>query len=280
MMPQPVDSPALALDLSSFDRSVIGYANTPDEWSSKLGESYARQFKNYKGAETVHVDITHTSLVDYFIKQGIASLPSYASFNLIGANFTHVPMGQNGTWVISYFDNQAFHTPAISLGAVMNSILGLSNQSSIITINHPMPRTSGDKINDEMNNNYEGFIIALNLTFGMSFLVGSFVLFLVKERACKAKLCQLLSGVNSITFWLSTFFWDAVNFLLPCLLLLLVMLAFGIKAYTENNHLLMILMLLMLYGWAVLPMTYLVSFLFSIPSTAMVWWTMFNILSG
>lgn len=282
-MPRPEDSPPLILDLSPYDKTVIGHAHTPNTVPEAMAISYARHLASGRGVKTVDVTALTPpiSLIDYFIKQGTASLPTYANQYLIGADFIHVPVGENGTWTVGYFDNQAFHSPAISLGAVMNAILGLTNSSSrITTVNHPMPRTSADKINDEMNNNYEGFVVALYLTIGMSFLVGSFVLFLVKERECKAKLTQLLSGVSSSTFWAATFIWDMANFMIPCLLLLLVMVAFGIKAYLENSHLAIILLLLVLYAWAVLPMTYLVSFLFTVPSSAMVWWTMFNVLSG
>lgn len=56
--------------------------------------------------------------------------------------------------------------------------------------------------------------------------------------------------------------------------------AFGVKAFTADNHLLDVLLLLLLYGWAVVPLMYLLSFLFSTAATAYTRLTIFNIISG
>lgn len=56
--------------------------------------------------------------------------------------------------------------------------------------------------------------------------------------------------------------------------------AFGIKAFTAGSHLLDVLLLLLLYGWAVVPLMYLLSFLFSTAATAYTRLTIFNIISG
>ena len=41
-----------------------------------------------------------------------------------------------------------------------------------------------------------------------------------------------------------------------------------------------IALLFLAYGWAGLPFTYLASSLFDVPSSGLVWLTMFNIISG
>lgn len=56
--------------------------------------------------------------------------------------------------------------------------------------------------------------------------------------------------------------------------------AFGVKAFTAGSHLLDVLLLLLLYGWAVVPLMYLLSFLFSTAATAYTRLTIFNIISG
>lgn len=56
--------------------------------------------------------------------------------------------------------------------------------------------------------------------------------------------------------------------------------AFGIKAFVDNNHLVDVLLLLLLYGWAVVPLMYLLSFLFSAAATAYTRLTIFNMISG
>lgn len=56
--------------------------------------------------------------------------------------------------------------------------------------------------------------------------------------------------------------------------------AFGVKAFTADNHLLYVLLMLLLYGWSVVPLMYLLSFLFSTAATAYTRLTIFNVISG
>lgn len=65
-----------------------------------------------------------------------------------------------------------------------------------------------------------GFAIAINLMYGMASLSSTFALLLVTESAIKSKHVQKVSGVYLSNFWLSALLWDLVNFMLPCLLML------------------------------------------------------------
>lgn len=65
-----------------------------------------------------------------------------------------------------------------------------------------------------------GFAIAINLLYGMASLSSTFALLLVSERAIKAKHVQFVSGVYIINFWFSALLWDLINFLIPCVLML------------------------------------------------------------
>uniref|UniRef100_A0A3P8SAU7 ATP binding cassette subfamily A member 3 n=1 Tax=Amphiprion percula TaxID=161767 RepID=A0A3P8SAU7_AMPPE len=125
-----------------------------------------------------------------------------------------------------------------------------------------------------------GFAIAINLMYGMASLSSTFALLLVTESSIKSKHVQQVSGVYLSNFWFSALLWDLVNFLLPCLLMLVVFKAFGVKAFVENNHLVDVLLLLLLYGWAVVPLMYLLSFLFSTAASAYTRLTIFNMISG
>uniref|UniRef100_A0A8C2IMX7 ATP binding cassette subfamily A member 3 n=1 Tax=Cyprinus carpio TaxID=7962 RepID=A0A8C2IMX7_CYPCA len=125
-----------------------------------------------------------------------------------------------------------------------------------------------------------GFAIAINLMYGMASLASTFALLLVSERSVKSKHVQQVSGVYLSNFWFSALLWDLINFLLPCLLMLLVFQVFSVEAFVAENHLVDVLLLLLLYGWAVIPFMYLLSFLFSTAATAYTRLTIFNILSG
>jgi len=69
----------------------------------------------------------------------------------------------------------------------------------------------------------------------MAFLVATFVVFLVSERAIKAKQSQFIAGVGATNFWLSTFLWDALCFIIPSALVIVVVVAFQTKGYSVNE---------------------------------------------
>lgn len=66
----------------------------------------------------------------------------------------------------------------------------------------------------------------------------------------------------------------------PSLPLQVVFRAFDVRAFTRDGHMADVLLLLLLYGWAIIPFMYLMSFFFSGASTAYTRLTIFNILSG
>lgn len=102
----------------------------------------------------------------------------------------------------------------------------------------------------------------------------------MKERVTKAKHLQFVSGVHFITFWLANMTWDFINFLVPCAGILITFLCFNEDGFTSFEQQGRIILVFVLYGWAMLPLMYLLSFLFSIPATGFTRTTMFNIFTG
>lgn len=289
--PGPKDSPALNLTMGSLGDNVVVYS-LESNWSrvaNKFGEFYGEQFNTDRDTNIILVNnetgfMNDADIAKYLLKEGHDDIGAYNLKYLIGADVVPLDrMAETKLNLTAYFNNQAFHTPAISVSMIANALLQyITNDTSqhLQVTNHPLPRTIYDKVNDEINKQTTGFTIAFNVIFGMAFLASSFVLFLIKERATKAKHLQFSSGVNSYTFWPATFCWDMINYLVPAICLLLTFLAFNIEAYVVEDHLVHITLLFVLYGFAMLPFMYLWSFLFTVPSTGYVWLTMFNILSG
>lgn len=56
--------------------------------------------------------------------------------------------------------------------------------------------------------------------YGMASLSSTFALLLVTERSLKSKHVQQVSGVYLSNYWFSALLWDLINFMLPCLLML------------------------------------------------------------
>ncbi|XP_022089306.1 ATP-binding cassette sub-family A member 3-like [Acanthaster planci] len=279
------ESPPLMVDIHTYGRTTVPYflAGNKQELVKPLAHSYVDYLEHLKQNPIFVNNVTDantTSMVGYLIDIGSKQLVTFNRKNLAAAVFAEEKQKIMAT---AFFNDQPYHTPAAALSAIDNALLRyyLKGEHVVTTVNHPLPRTFHEKANDDLESQvFTGFTIAFNMLFGMSFLASSFVLFLVKENASKAKHVQFVSGVHSLNFWLSTLLWDLINYAVPCILIVVMFAAFGIEAYAGDYRFFAILLLLLLHGWSIIPLMYLFSFLFSVPSTAFVRLTMFNIIVG
>ena len=245
--PNSEASQPLLLNLDPFGKNYVpftsGINDTQSQLTKDLASSYGSQFYE-SGVQELYLNnnshyASDPSVNKYIINEGEASLGTYTNNYLVAASFLEINGKPNAT---ALFNDQAFHTPAITLNAMDNTLLHRFVNSSydIYTVNDPLPKMVSAQINDQINFDFNGFIISFNVMFGMAFLASSFVVFLIGERSLKAKHCQFVSGANWCVFWGATMLWDMINYMIPCLLLLVVFAAFDVTAYTVDHHLGMI----------------------------------------
>uniref|UniRef100_A0A672IQI6 ABC transporter domain-containing protein n=1 Tax=Salarias fasciatus TaxID=181472 RepID=A0A672IQI6_SALFA len=261
-LPDHQNAPQLRLALSRYGHTRVPVALPPE--AGPLCAALAKTYDSQLSAQ-------------------LGQLEEGGSFNercVVGAAFR----GSSRQYkeATAYFNNEGYHTPATALMMVDNALFKLvaGPNASIETGNYPMPRNLSEAARSQLSEGKTGFAIAINLMYGMASLSSTFALLLVTESSIKSKHVQNVSGVYLSNFWFSALVWDLINFLLPCLLMLVVFKAFGVKAFVEDNHLVDVLLLLLLYGWAVVPLMYLLSFLFSTAATAYTRLTIFNMISG
>jgi ATP-binding cassette subfamily A (ABC1) protein 3 len=171
-----------------------------------------------------------------------------------------------------WYSNQAFHTSAAALNAYSNIVLQFAlrehidpddvKKHTITVTNHPLPKTTESRSEDAQTDP-SGLVLSFFVSLGLGFLACSFIMFPIQERESNAKHLQFLSGVTPSCYWFGTFFWDLTNYLIPALIILILFAAFQIEVYTDDIG--AIFLVLILYGFAVLPFVYLISFLFNSP---------------
>jgi ATP-binding cassette subfamily A (ABC1) protein 3 len=105
-------------------------------------------------------------------------------------------------------------------------------------------------------------------------------MFYIKERVSKAKLIQIVSGANKFLFWMVSFVLDYIVFFLIAMLYILVMAAYQKEGLSSFEELLRITIILLIFGFAVLPYTYVLSFAFTLPTTGLVTTAITYIVSG
>ncbi|XP_078132549.1 phospholipid-transporting ATPase ABCA1 isoform X2 [Sander vitreus] len=186
-----------------------------------------------------------------------------------------------------WFYNQAWHSMVSFLSVANNAILRGNlpagqdpRQYGISVSNHPLNLTKEQLTSIAMATTSTDLVVSICVIFAMSFIPASFVLFLIQERVNKAKHLQFVSGVNPAVYWLANFAWDMCNYIIPCLIVIVIFLCFQQKAYVSPPNLPALILLLILYGWSITPMMYPASFIFSVPSTAYVVLTCINLFIG
>jgi len=228
-VPKEKDPPPLLLSLSHFGKPTVPFTFTgPKSVAQPLADSYATVAA--KHGEPVDAD--GSNMDDYLLKMADRSLDDYNRLYTVAATAN----GNESGGLIGHFNNFGLHSIAISLSLVDNAILNhaVRGQYHIDTINHPLPRSVNTRTNDAADDAATvAFIFSYTVSFGMAYLVASFVVFVVNQRANNAKHSQFVSGVDAVGYWLAAFVWDLISFALPSVLVIVVILAFQIDTYSE-----------------------------------------------
>uniref|UniRef100_A0A673CYV6 P-type phospholipid transporter n=1 Tax=Sphaeramia orbicularis TaxID=375764 RepID=A0A673CYV6_9TELE len=186
-----------------------------------------------------------------------------------------------------WFYNQAWHGVVSFLSVANNAVLRGTlpaghdpRQYGISVSNHPLNLTKEQLSYMALATTSTDVVVSICVIFAMSFIPASFVLFLIQERVNKAKHLQFVSGVNPTVYWLANFAWDMCNYVVPCVIVIVIFLCFQQKSYVSPPNLPALILLLVLYGWSITPTMYPASFFFSVPSTAYVVLTCINLFIG
>ncbi|XP_048101265.1 phospholipid-transporting ATPase ABCA3 [Alosa alosa] len=276
-LPGRHNTPQLKLSLERYGPTYVPIALGPTAGplAVALAQAYSGQLPEQRATPNNITDFS-----EYVLQNAEEEGGAFNEHCVVGVAFR----GKSSKFVeaTAYFNNQGYHTPATALQLLDNALYRMlaGPNASIRAGNDPMPRNLSETAQSQLSVSQTGFAIAINLMYGMASLSSTFALLLVTERALKCKHVQQVSGVYVSNYWLSALLWDLINFMLPCLLMLVVFRVFAVKAFVEHNHLVDVLLVLLLFGWAVVPLMYLLSFLFSTAATAYTRLTIFNIISG
>lgn len=168
--------------------------------------------------------------------------------------------------------------------AFMRSKLNKNNidgtEHGIVAINHPMNFTRSQFIDEIERRITIDLFVAICIIFALSFIPASFLVFLLEERSNNSKQLQFVSGVRPYVYWISNFIWDLINYIIPTVLCIIIFAIFGVQAYMSKENAPCLVALMLLYGWACIPLMYPLNYIFKIPSTAFVISSSMNVFIG
>ncbi|KAF5277495.1 hypothetical protein FQR65_LT03832 [Abscondita terminalis] len=264
------DLPSLKIELNSYDNpvTVLNYSQS---------NKYAENYKNYLESHNKRcVDWHHENLADNIFNKTITDKTTVRLRYIAGATFK----ADNTT--IAWFNNEPYHSPPLTLQLVMNSILRkeISNNHDIQFYNHPLKYTINTKLTNLLRGRNMGFQIAFNIGFSMAFVSSFYIMFYVRERVTKSKHLQFVSGVRVLAFWIPSYICDLITFTFTSFCIVFTLLVFQEEGFTSISEIGRTLSVLLYFGFAMLPMMYLASYLFDIPSTGYTRMTLVNIFTG
>ena len=175
------------------------------------------------------------------------------------------------------YNGTSKHASPIFANLMSNAIQGPGG--SITTRNHPLPQTASSQA---LIDNLSSLQAVLFILIAFSFVPAGIVVFVVREKEShhNSKHQQMVSGVRIPSYWLSNFVWDFGLYMLPLALSMMCIKAVGLKTFNDAGAFFACFVLLLGFGWAAAPFTYVVSFAYSSHTKAQIFTALFNIFLG
>ncbi|XP_062517550.1 ATP-binding cassette sub-family A member 2-like isoform X2 [Corticium candelabrum] len=186
----------------------------------------------------------------------------------------------------AWFNNRGYHAGPIYINVLNNAILRANlneseniSQYGITTYSDPFSWTASQLVIEKIRSGYD-FVFAVFAMIAVSFIPPTFIMFLIQEQASGAKHQQMMSGLHPLIYWTANLVWDLLSYLVMVLCLSAVFLAFQPPTFTSLQSFPAVVVLFTSFGWAMIPMLYLTSFIFQDSSLAYVSMLALSLLIG
>lgn len=239
------------------DGSEIFYDN-----SKMIADEYERIAM--EAGATVH-SLTQISVGNYLL--------NHLDLNKEGFTETYVAATtyRDGS-VTAWFNRRLEHGAPLSLGLIYNAIARVLGKLDIVITNKPRPDSKSNvyKPDKELSSRRRTTFMLMYL----SFVLSTFILLPVLEKATQMKEQQFINGIGFWTYWLSHLIWDFLLFILIIISILL-------SLYRLPGQVLyMLAILLFFFGLSALTFTYLFTYFFNEAGSGMSYMLIINCCIG
>ncbi|CUG91981.1 ABC transporter, putative [Bodo saltans] len=213
----------------------------------------------------------------------------YTISQMTSGNGGSVVVYQTATATVALFNASSQYSLPQAVAAFYNGVAGtygaaVSSSSSPAVVvptiriaSHPLPLSAGQSASiDGITNLMIGIFIMIPFTF----IPSTYVAWIVKERQCKAKHLQIVSGMNFIAYWGSNFVFDILSFLVTEVIVLIIFRFFDRTEYIGGDVIGGTIFLFTFYGASGIVWAYLFSFLFDNHGSAQNITMLANFLAG
>ncbi|XP_062556427.1 phospholipid-transporting ATPase ABCA1-like [Armigeres subalbatus] len=271
------DLPRRTLTIRQHNPSVTLVQVDPVQQRSELTQIVLENYLYHlRWTEGLVVSLIRKYIVKVFLLLANENLIVVNRLYVIGASV----LNNNYT---AWFNNEALHSPAISLATMHNALLRTFANSTAFRIdvaNHPLPYTDDTRMQMSRAHNNLGFQLAYNTGFSMAFVLGFYVIFYIRERVTKAKLLQFVSGVNRFAYWFTGFIWDYFTYCIVCLFIIATIACFQEPGFSTGDEVFRVYAILLFVGLPALPLTYITTLYYTVPSSAFIRLSVAFIVTG
>ncbi|XP_041484930.1 uncharacterized protein LOC121431427 [Lytechinus variegatus] len=171
-------------------------------------------------------------------------------------------MELNQTLTKAWYNNRAYHAMPTMLNVMNNIILRAtvdsnSEEYGITAYNHPLELSKQDLGVDIWLDAAKTFGIVIVLVAALVLIPSAFSMFLVNENINGSKRLHYISGVGTLTYWLTNLIWDMLSFCLPIALMLLIFYIFDFRGLILVPNVGAFVALVFLYGFAIMTQIYI-----------------------
>lgn len=238
--------------------------------SSQFVDSYKSLFNGKDEFRVISTDFS-----DYILQLYNESFGTVSQEILVGATFS-----QNS--IVGWFNGQPFHTIPLTINLINRAILkqSIGKDYDISVANKPYNLPTSDSASHmEIYGDAVNLIFALiTVFFLLTYWPVIFVAPYIKERETRAKLLQYISGTNRFIYWITSFVFDYVVFVVICCTIIGCIGVYQRNHFATFDELCDLVLISCSYGFAMLPLIYAFSYLFTKHSTGETIVSLLNIL--
>lgn len=194
------------------------------------------------------------------------NIPRYGAFACADVSM-QTAIGASNPVSLAFYNSSSWHQLIISVFDYYNGVhrKTAGDGSFMHLVNNPMPKTERE---DAFMDSIKSIMIGIIIMIPFTFIPSTFVSWIVKERECKARHLQNVSGLKFSVYWLSNFIFDMCSFCVTVGLTLIVFAIFNRTEYISASAIGPTIVLMLFYGLSGVGFSYTISFLFDEHSTA------------
>ncbi|KPM06947.1 ABC transporter sub-family A-like protein 9 [Sarcoptes scabiei] len=285
-----IASPALELKIDDYEQLRTTIFHSGSERTNQLAELYRKSFeesaspsRRILNEKIFDSNTIEKNSLDYLVDFGSKREDLYNLYYLFAIILNE--SSKKTIEIIAMFNNQAYHTSAQSIRLIDELILRwiMKNEQFKLKVwNEPFQR----RATSDVTINALGFDFTIQISishcvqFSLSFMLASFIIFLVKERDLHFKHIQKISGLSSFKYWLSNFIIDYIFYLISSVLMCTVLYVLNVEVYSSMKEQFYLFTIFAANGFASLPLVYLFSLCFSSSETAYVRLSLYILMLG